>query len=362
MTIGRFDLPQEFYTITSAKLLKQPEPQYLHAQLLWAAMGLAFQLDGEASVGFMPDRDFGQNGAPYAGGESLDFSAIPMADTLEFVNELGKTPGHTVLVNRPAFTNTTYTEASRLIPSGTTISQVPVAGPTSEQVSIVLQRFGGPYDTVNARPAPYAVERFDSTVMLHKAADVAAKHLRRDLMRTHDAFVRARMDVGTAMYPTGMTVDDDSVVAGDHPMSFALLELVAQNMDDASIPRFPSGRRGMILHPNQLRQLALDAAYQRQAAFHQQFNALYQGSYVRSVDNWDIFRSTTLTSTANTHSVPIFYGQAFAPGCVGVGQGELPRVVKHTNDNYGETAYVMWLHYLGLQTLDNRFLRSVRTS
>ena len=55
--VNRASLPEEFFDITSAKLLLQPEPQYLHCLLLKMAMSASFTPD--AQMGFTPGRSFG---------------------------------------------------------------------------------------------------------------------------------------------------------------------------------------------------------------------------------------------------------------------------------------------------------------
>ncbi len=41
------------------------------------------------------------------------------------------------------------------------------------------------------------------------------------------------------------------------------------------------------------------------------------------------------------------------------GTGKLPRVAPASDDNYGETAKVIWLAYLALGLADNRFVTRV---
>ena len=76
----------------------------------------------------------------------------------------------------------------------------------------------------------------------------------------------------------------------------------------------------------------------------------------------DAFKSNTLTKKTNTNSVPVYYAQAFGPGAVGAGISEMPRVMPHTNDNFGEMALVIWLMYAGFEVFDSRFIASIRTT
>ena len=172
--VSRASLSQEFVDMTSAMLLLQPEPQYLHAQLIKQA--LAAELDTPDSLGLpLAGRDgIGAKGAEYAqpGDSRLALEPDPiMSEAVSVVTDIGKTPGHTVRLNRPSFTNTTYTQASREIANGSTISTTPI-NVASEQVSLTLRRFGGPYDSTNSRVAPYGVDRFDASMPIHKLASV----------------------------------------------------------------------------------------------------------------------------------------------------------------------------------------------
>jgi hypothetical protein len=360
--IDRASLPQEFFDITSDMLLTPPEPQYLHCQLFKSALNASFEAD--SVLGFSPERSFGSGGAPYQSAEAgrLMLSDGLYSNTLTVIPELGNRPGHTVRVNRPAFTNTTYTQASRLIGSGSTISVVPI-NVSSDQVPLTVQRFGGPYDSTNSRVAPFGVERFDGHFMQHRPAQIAAMHLKRDFDRTINAFTVVLLDqANTIVRPVGMVNDDTSAVAGDFPMSFALIKSAERQMDDANIPTFANGRRAMALSPYQLEQLSQDAQFSRLSEFHKDMNSLYPSTYQRTIGSFDVFKSTTMTTSTNTNSISINYGQAWGPGCIGAGVAELPRTAYSTADNYGELALVIWLFYLGLGTLDNRFIARLTTS
>ena len=382
MSISRATLPQEFFDITTPMLLRQPEPQYLHARLMLGAMSA--QLDSDSSLGLpVPGRPFGDMGPNYANLDSqmLVISDPIYKDAITVVAESGKgNTGHTVRINRPKFTNSVYTRAVRAVPVGSTISVVPI-DVQSEQALITIERFAGPYDATNSRVAPYGVERFDANRMIHNARTVTGLHLQRDFHRTLDSFGVSLFDdvvataysdanpTGGIIYPNGMTADNDSAVAGDFPMSYAVITKTALSLTDNHIPPFANNKYLMILRPRQTEQLKRDPEFQRMVRYTQDKNPVFVGSYVGTVDKFDILESTTLSVVANAAAptpVNIQYGQAFGPGAVGLGMGanadEMPRVAFNTQDNYGETALVIWLAYLGLATLDSRFTRSIRTS
>jgi len=362
--INRATLPQEFFDYTSAMLLTQPEPKYLHAKLIKMALGASFS--GDAALGFLPQRSFGTMGAPYLSEADQEAQRLSLSDDLydasvQVIAELGSAPGQTVRMNRPSYSNTVYTEASREVPSGGTISTTPIAV-TSEQVPITLKRMAGPFDSVNARVAPYGIDRFDSSVMLHKPAQIVAANLKRDFDRTVDHWgVKLFDNAATIVRPNGMVNDDTSVLAGSFPFSFRLLQSTETELDQLNIPTFANGKRIMVLSPRQCEQLAQDAQFNRLAVFERDFNPLYAGTYWRSCGSFDIFKSTTMTTSVNANGVNIDYAQAFGPGGVGVGVGGMPRTAYNTQDNYGETALVVWLWYCGFTTLDSRFIARITT-
>jgi hypothetical protein len=125
-------------------------------------------------------------------------------------------------------------------------------------------------------------------------------------------------------------------------------------MDDANLPTFPDGFRLLVLTPTQCKQLADDPQFQRASSFHPQYNILFP-QYLKSCGKFHIFKSTTLNQTNNSHTVKVHYGHAIAPGALMAGMGRPLRVVQNTNDNYGETALVVWLGDLAFGLADSRF-------
>lgn len=64
MTIDRATLPAEFYDRTTAKILKQPEPQYFFAMLANAADART-QFDAAGISMGLPGREIASAGLPY---------------------------------------------------------------------------------------------------------------------------------------------------------------------------------------------------------------------------------------------------------------------------------------------------------
>jgi hypothetical protein len=274
-------------------------------------------------------------------------------------------PGSTVRLNRPVFANTTYTEVSRRIVSGSTISQ---SGITvgSQQTNLTLYAYGGPYDNANTRIAPYAIEAFDAAMGVHNAVKIHGTQLVRDCHRFLDAVNVSLLDLAsTAIYPDGMTAVNDATTAGSFPFTYEQITRTESAMDTANLPTFPDGFRALVLTPGQVQNLQTDTDFQRAGWFFPQYNVLFP-QYVKSVGKFHIFKSTTLTTTANNSSVNIDYGHAIAPGALLAGTSGAPgrrlRVTPNTNDNYGNTALVIWQGDIGFGLANNSLVVSVRSS
>lgn len=332
------------------------------------AMRLAVDFKGPWGLQ-VPGRMFGDEpGRPaYAKLDDMVVKLAPEPDAvygsaIRVEAELGrKGTGHTIRINRPKFRNSLATKAARRIPVGTSISKTPLAV-GSEQAAITIERFGGPYDDTNSAVQPLGIERFDANLLIHNPASIKDLHLDYDFHLWLDTVNVQLFDQGTAIYPDGMTADNDSAVAGDYPMSFDFLCKVEADLSGANVPKFDNGRYMCVATVLQMRQLRTDGAYQRLAVYHPDINPVLKKSYRGTVGNLDIFESTTLTVSTNSNAVPIQYGQAFGPESVGWGMDEMPRVATDSDDNFGETGKLIWLFYAGCEVLDSRFQRSFRTS
>lgn len=356
-SLSRVQMPENFYDITSAMLLTAPEPQYLYAQLFKRSLGASLDVPGEIGL---PGRSVGGAGANYSAAErdrlvlASQLSTDIFATNVDFKGMAGST----IRVNRPIFTDSTYTAASRLIPTGTTISTTPIA-PKSGQNNLTLFRFGGPYDTT---VQPYGIEAFDAQMGIHKSASIVGTHMKRDFDKFLDTVWVTLLDLASsADYPEGMTADNDATSTGHFPFTFELLGRVERQMDVANLPTFGDGFRALVLHPVQVEQLGLDGNYNSRAKEFPQYSSIFP-SYVASVKKFHIFKSNTLTVTANSSSVNIYKGHAIAPGVGMGGMGRAPRVAANTNDNYGESVLAIWLADLAFALANNTFVRSVRSS
>jgi len=350
----RMQMPQEFFDRTDARLLIKPEPKYLYAT--WALNALGAELPIPDEMGHI-GREIGGVGGDYNNnGGTLMLQADGMSEslfaaTIDFEGE----PGHTIRFNRPSFADTTYTQASRLIGTNTTISTVPIAI-GSEQTSITIQRFAGPYDQTYSRVAPFALDSLDSQMGLHKKSKIVGTHLSRDWYKFNDRVMVAIADGGTALYPEGFSATTDFNTAGCAPLSYKYLSYIESTMDTANLPTLPDGFRVIVIPPVGDEALKLDRQYARLSEFHKDLNALYPATYLRSVGKLHVFKSNTLTSTAGSGSIPLYRCHAIAPGAFGIGMGKKPMVTYSNDDNYGLTAKVIWVANMAYTMFDSSFV------
>ena len=360
MGVSRITLPENFYDVTSAKLLTQPEPQFPLASLFLSAVGASLPIPS----GFGLDgRQVPNAGAAYS---PADRDRLMLAQALPgslfALNiDFAKQAGDTVRINRPLFADTTYTVASRKISAGASISTTAI-DIGSEQTHLVLERYAGPYDSTNSRVAPYAIEAFDANMGVHSASSLVGTHLSRDFHKFLDAVHVVLGGLGTALYPEGMTAVDDATTAGLFPMTVELLSRTEQSMDEGHLPKLPDGKRVMFLTAYQWKQLKHDPDYAANSSDPAATRNILHGNHVGTVCGFHIFVSETLSKATNSSTVAVHRGIAMAPGGYMGGMGRAPHVAVSTDDNYGETSKAVWIADLAFGISDSRFFRSVRSA
>lgn len=360
MPVSRVTLPEEFYDITSAKLLVQPEPQYAYANLMLSA--IAQDLNVPETLGLqLPNRQVGGVGAPYSTAEqdrlelAKDLPGEVFATKADFMGG----PGHTMRFNRPKFTNSTYTEASRVIGTASSISTTPIEV-GSEQVALTIKRYAGPYGA--AAVQPYAIDAFDAQMGVHNLAKLVGTHLKRDFHRWIDAVWVSLFDLASStIYPNGFAADNDITAKGQAPLTYEQISRTSRAQDEANLPTFANGKRLMVVSPTGKKQLKDDPQFARYAEFHKEMNPLFPG-YFASLPEYELAVSTTLSQPLNGSSVKVHRAHAIAPGVALAGMGAPPAVVPASDDNYGQQAKVIWLAFMAFGLADNRFVTSVRYS
>ncbi len=359
--ISRATLPQEFFDWTSTKLLVKPEPQYVFADLMLSALGVS--LAPPSAVG-LPGRTIGGQGADYTNAQDdrLMLEADVLSESLFAAKiDFKGQPGTNVRVNRPKYTDSTYTLAARRIPANSTISTEGIKV-ESEQAVLTLDRYGGPYCNTAAGIRPLVVEAFDAQMGVHNLIQVAGKHLVRDFHKFLDSVgVALGMQASATTYPNGMMAVDDATATGQFPLDYETLSRLAKTMDESNLPVFPDGRRLVVLSAAGHKQIKDDKQFALYSHDFPQTSPMFRRyTALKAVlPEWYVFVSNTLNVTANTNSVNIHTGLAFAPGALGIGMGRPPAVVYSTNDNYGESVPLIWRGDMAFETLDNTFVRKV---
>jgi N4-gp56 family major capsid protein len=358
--ISRLTLPENFFDTTSSMLLLQPEPQYILASLWKRAMAASLTVPNTIGIA---GREIQGVGGAYS---SAAAGRLTIADDLfdglfaaKF--DMKGMPGHTVRVNRPKYSDTTYTKASRAIGTNTSISTTPIAI-GSEQNDITLRRYAGPYDQANSRVAPFGLDRFDASMGVHSMVQMAGSHLQRDFDKWIDSvMVNLCENASTILYSGNATADNDATVAGQFAFDYDLINRGEESADNANVPTFGDGHRILMVTPKQARELKSDPLYAKYAEKHPEYNALFPG-YLGTVNKLHVFKSTTLLKTANSSTVPVHRALILSPATFMAAMGEAPRVATPTDDNYGETQKVIWISYSETELADNRFVTQLRSA
>lgn len=365
MAVSRVTVPSEFYDITSAMMLRQPEPEYLFAKLAFGAQARAELMTSDApaliaAVG----RGIDVGGAPYGdlAANQLALGAYSLSEALVAVSEVGNARiGHTVRLNRPVFAGGGYTEASRAIGASVSISQTPIEV-SAEQVTLTVRRYVGPFASGGTQPQPYAIDRLDAQRSVHSLAGIVGLHMSRDRMKWLDSVIGQAFDAGSSVVrPGGIAADASMPASSELPMDLDTLWRAEQTLRMANIPAFADGSYLAVLSPIQMRQLKLDPDFARFAVFDKSQNPLGIPS-IAQVGRVKIVESNTIqVDTTTLAGQSIQRGMMFGPGGVGYGVADPCRVANAVEDNYGETLKVVWICYEAFAVLDNRFIVSMRS-
>jgi len=363
MPLSRVTLPQEFFDVVSADMLVAPQPQFVFAQMVYAANARA-QLNA-AGI------DLGRATPPAQGASIpslLDMQLIlangPFNGAIRSVIDLEKPGiGHTVRINRPVLSGGQYTVAARTISSSQSISTTAI-DVTAEQTSITLLRVVGPAASGGSGPAPFAIDRMDASKSVHQLRELVGLNLKYDREKYLDSVIGLLYDGASSnsvVRPGSISADSGFPNTGETALDLDTLFRAQQALEEANIPKFSDGKYRCVLSPKQIRQLKQDPDFRSSAQFFESKNPLFQPS-VTEVGDIAIIASNTIQTDATTVSgVTIQRGLMFGPSAVGYGCGMMPEIRYAHEDNYGETAKVVWVCYEGHGVLDNRFVVGVRS-
>lgn len=362
MAVSRITLPQEFFDVVSSDMLKAPQPQFTFALMAYAASARA-QL---VSAGMDFGRGVVDQGAavPSLLDQQLILSTGPFGEAVKAVIDLEKPGiGHTVRINRPVLSGGQYTVAARTIGQAQTISLTPI-DLTEEQVSITLLRVVGPASASGTGPAPFSIDRLDSMKSVHALRDLVGLNLIYDRNKYLDSVIGLQFDSASnnsVVRPGSITSDANFPNSGETALDLDTLFRAEETLKGLNIPVFANGTYRAIISPKQARQLKQDPDFRAQSVFVPSANPLLAPSITR-VGNIELLESNTIqTDSATVSGVTIQRGMMFGPGAVGYGLGMMPEVRFANEDNYGESAKVVWVCYEGHGVLDQRFVCGIRS-
>lgn len=360
--INRGSNPQEYYDITSPILLKTPEPQYPYAAL--AKSALALELVSSDTLALTPAHALTFAGANYS---NIQEGRANLCDPLYkeaifTVADLGKPPGHTIRFNKPRFLDTKYELADRRLPQNGTISLTPMSV-GSDQVSITIDEFGGPYDPAQNAVAPFGLQRLDSAVSLHNLASFVDLHMRRDFDKFLDyTFVKLFDTASNIIWSNGMTSDDDATSPTHALMDWPSILSAVERLRTTHVDTFPNGHYILSMDSHQYTSLQMDASIVNQIKYYKELNPILAPYYRGSLGLVDIFECNTLTVKTNANGYKIHYAQVFGPSMVGFGVSGVPKVAVSSQTDYGRKAFPIWMMMAGFSVFDSRFGVSLRTT
>lgn len=384
-SISRLTLPSEFQDAADAVMLAQPQPAFFWARLTSVAQMGAEIVRSGSPFGPNADRKLVTSGAAVPSLESMQLQLgdpETLASLASYKGAIvtdffkGATPKQVVTMNRPVFTDSTYTEASRDV-TRATISTTALAI-SGEQVSITILRKSGPYSNSAAAVQPYGIEGFDANFSLHNFSQLVELHLQRDRQKYLDSVIGSRFVTGApsenCVYPgdpsgslsaagsTYSTQDNAAFLTqGDRLMDVPALHRAVRVLQEAGVPTFANGRYMAVLSTKQVEDLKNSSSYQRLAKYFPEKNPLFR-SYLSTIGDIDIFQSSTNgTATANS-TITVQQGVAFGPGAVAMATANPCHVECGDDTNFGQRVTVLWMADEGYQTIDNRFLVSLRSN
>lgn len=372
MSVNPLSLPSNFQTITQARMLSEPDSQYVFALLAKLALGLAMPLPTPA--------DFvGPNGQ--VGGGMLNPMLDPVSQQLKLVQDprvaglarifqpkidLGRRVGDTIRFNRPTWGTTSGTEAQQELAPDQVIGKTPLQI-SGTQASITIKKYGGPYGSAGVQP--FKLDRFYDNAGLVAQADIVGKHMKRSFDVWLNTTIQTRLinAAGTTnvVRPKNMTDDNTPTLVGAYPLDYDTLLRTSTTMSKTNLPTFPDGRRILFVSPEGMLQLRSDKQFRDAARFFEQYNTLFNAE-VQITPEFVIIQCNTLPVTANTSSININTAIAVAPGVddsggpIGVAVARNPETAFSTDTNYGESLLLIWLAYLGFEVFDNRFVYAIK--
>jgi hypothetical protein len=281
--------------------------------------------------------------------------------------EFNKTEGDTIVLNRyPHFGEAGLTQIARQLNETTPIGIADPVGITAQAVTIILQEYGGPYNTAVNRVVPLGITEKVARRAQQKLIDwknpldffnsIGGQLLKDDQMRWHDR-VLCRLYLTSPNTTNPGSKADNATLATDKISTDDLIK-IKEKLMTRNVPTFSDGLYAAAICPRMEAHLKQDDKFLRAMQFGSP-QRLYRGE----LGIYEGFRFITSNNipTEIVNALTGHLGIFFGPHAVGYGVGMAPQIRKNKNDDYERFLYLIWLAYMGYAALDTRFIEVART-
>lgn len=376
--IWRGSLPANFDSLVASGMLRQPEPQYFFAKLGMAARLKKSAMDAGVSTVQQFVSLAGEGAAvPNELDQLIRIADERLPDAIFFNEDDSRTVGDTIRLQRVVFAGGGYSEASRLVHPGALTSEVGQSI-TTEEVSIALKQFEGPFNTALGKVSPYEIPIFDAKKLNAQKSliDTVSLQLNRDYMKWLDAVVKEYFFAsGNMTLPSGVANAAAFTNGGTKHFSLQQIADAKRALRNREWSSFQNGRYACIVPTDFQTQMLQDPIWRELTRNSQnaeaQKNPVYGfiGSY-QDVDFYEV-SNTSLKTYGPGAVVPGALGGTVAasvnlveavligPGGVGMVSTGEPKPYFSDSTNFGKRGAVIWRAEHGFQTLDDRAIQRI---
>lgn len=371
--IGRGSLPQNYIdSVNDGLRLPQPSPQFFFAMMALAALQRTAALEMGATSAEQFGRMMSEGGGAAVPQDFDRFlrTADAFPGAVMAINAFGKNEGDTVKMRRPLYEGGGYDEDSREVRPNKTTSLVGISI-KAEEVPVVLKQYEGPFASGGSVAQPYQIEKFDAKYRHNKdnLAQLTAQHLSFDYTKWLDAVIRNRFRATQYItYADDVTNVLSMTQGAGHSISLQTILKARKAISDRERAPFSNGRYMCVMPTVFNTDMSSDPTYVNLAKLNESKNLLFR--YLGSVQDVDIFESTTLKTYAAGETVPndtnvvpanssVYEGLLFGPEAVGFGQAEPPSLYTTADTDYEKNVKVIWRSCEAFQTLDQRGIQRI---
>lgn len=367
-SINAATLPGNFIqNINKGLALRTPTPQFWFAAMAMGSRlrsaGLRMGLTGASQY---LDIIMG-NGAPVAPElQALVRAADAYPGMVIVGEEMGKSEGDSIKLQRPIYSGAGYTEEDRqVVPDKpTSVTGQPIR---TEDVTLVLKEFEGPFAVGATRPSPYEIRHFDARFRKNATyvASLVVQNLGYDYTVWKDRVLRNRCASSQYVtYSGGVTTVNSMTAGAGYGINLRLMLEMRRAIRDRNWRPFDNGRYILLVPTVFSTQIPEDYEYRTLSANHGAGrNVIF--SPVDSVQDIDIFELSTLRNWGAGETIPGVTGTVqtgvtvheclmLGPEILGHALGQDPKVEFGTDTDYGKLARVIWRSVEAFQTFDER--------